>query len=153
MATQTFHGSCHCGTLRYEAELDLAAGTGKCNCSYCWKTRNWSIGIKPEQFRWIAGEQDAGRYGFAPDSKNAHVFCKRCGIRIGTTGYVAAREGLVRPGIAAPAAVAAPILIGLGRLVRERHLASDTVGGWLAGTAIAAGLAGGYELARESVAT
>ena len=70
-----------------------------------------------------------------------------------TTGYVAAREGLVRPGIAAPAAVAAPILIGLGRLVRERHLASDTVGGWLAGTAIAAGLAGGYELARESVAT
>lgn len=65
-----------------------------------------------------------------------------------TTGYVAAREGLVRPGIAAPAAGAAPIVIGLGRLVRERHLASDTLGGWLAGSALAAALAGAYELAR-----
>ena len=65
-----------------------------------------------------------------------------------TTGYVAVREDLVSPGIAAPAAGAAPIVIGLGRLVRERHLASDTVGGWLAGTALAAALAGAYELAR-----
>ena len=65
-----------------------------------------------------------------------------------TTGYVAVREGLARPAIAAPAAAVAPIVIGLGRLVRERHLASDTVGGWLAGTSIAAALAGAYELAR-----
>lgn len=67
-----------------------------------------------------------------------------------TTGYVAVREGLARPAIAAPAAGVAPIVIGLGRLARERHLASDTVGGWLAGTSIAAALAGAYELARES---
>jgi hypothetical protein len=66
-----------------------------------------------------------------------------------TTGYVAVREGLARPAIAAPAAAAAPIVIGLGRLVRERHLASDTVGGWLAGTSLAAALAGAYEVARQ----
>jgi hypothetical protein len=88
MATQTFHGSCHCKLLRYEADLDLAEGTGKCNCSYCWKDRNWSIGIKPEQFRWIAGESDAGRYSFRPGSTSSHVFCKGCGVRIGTTGVI-----------------------------------------------------------------
>jgi membrane-associated phospholipid phosphatase len=65
-----------------------------------------------------------------------------------TTGYVVAREGIAPAGIALPAAGVAPILVGLARLVREKHLASDTIGGWLAGTALAAALAGGYELAR-----
>ena len=88
MASQTFHGSCHCKQLKYEADLDLAQGTGKCNCSYCWKSRNWSMGIKPEQFRWLSGEAEAGRYGFHPDSQNHHVFCRNCGVRIGTTGNV-----------------------------------------------------------------
>lgn len=66
-----------------------------------------------------------------------------------TTGYVVVREGLARPRIVAPAAALAPVVVGLGRLVREKHLASDTIGGWLAGTSIAAALAGAYEVARE----
>jgi hypothetical protein len=88
MATQTFHGSCHCKRLQYEADIDLDQGTDKCNCSYCWKVRNWSARIKPEQFRWISGEAESGGYGFQPGSKNAHVFCKNCGVRIGTSGYI-----------------------------------------------------------------
>jgi undecaprenyl-diphosphatase len=66
-----------------------------------------------------------------------------------TTAYVVAREGLARPRIVAPAAALAPLVVGLGRLVREKHLASDTLGGWLAGASIAAAHAGAYELARE----
>jgi membrane-associated phospholipid phosphatase len=61
-----------------------------------------------------------------------------------TTGYVVAREGII-----GPAAAATPIVVGLGRLVREKHLASDTIGGWLAGASIAAALAGVYEVARR----
>ena len=64
------------------------------------------------------------------------------------TGYVITREGIAVPSIALPVAGAAPVVVGLGRLVREKHLASDTVGGWLAGTAVAAMLAGSYELTR-----
>ena len=88
MAKKTYHGSCHCRRIRYEADLDLAAGTGKCNCSYCWKARAWNIGIKPSDFRLLSGEADRGQYGFRQNSQNHHVFCKNCGVRVYTEGDI-----------------------------------------------------------------
>src|SRR5215208_6689671 len=38
-----------------------------------------------------------------------------------TTGYVVAREGIAPPAVALPLAGVAPVLVGLGRLVREKH--------------------------------
>jgi undecaprenyl-diphosphatase len=63
-------------------------------------------------------------------------------------GYVATREGVVRAAHAWPLAVAAPAAVGFSRLVREKHLASDVLGGWLVGIALAATTAAVYELAR-----
>jgi hypothetical protein len=34
-----YKGSCHCGRVRFECEVDLAGGTSKCNCSICTKSR------------------------------------------------------------------------------------------------------------------
>jgi membrane-associated phospholipid phosphatase len=65
-----------------------------------------------------------------------------------TAGYVVAREELVRPRLAWLVAGVAPAAVGVSRLVREKHLASDVVGGWLAGATLAALAAGSYELAR-----
>ena len=88
MAKQTYHGSCHCRRIRFEADLDLAAGTGKCNCTYCWKSRAWNIGIKPSDFRLLSGESDRRSYGFRENSQNHHVFCGTCGIRVYTEGDI-----------------------------------------------------------------
>jgi hypothetical protein len=79
MAMKTYHGSCHCKRVTFEADLDLEKGTGKCNCTFCWKTRNWSVIGKPEQLRLLTGKDDLTDYS---KSDFAHfLFCKHCGVR------------------------------------------------------------------------
>jgi hypothetical protein len=87
---QTYTGGCHCGAVRYEADMDLSQGTLKCNCSICRKTRAWLVGIGADDFRLLKGQEALSDYQFG--SKNIHhLFCKHCGVK--SFGRAAAGPG------------------------------------------------------------
>jgi len=85
MTEKLYHGSCHCGAVRFGARIDLDNGTYRCNCSHCAKARSWFTLVAPEKFTLIAGEDVQQEYSWVPpgrEAANLHFrFCKICGVR------------------------------------------------------------------------
>ncbi|MBE0626973.1 MAG: GFA family protein [Burkholderiales bacterium] len=75
---KTYRESCHCGAVKFEADLDLAQSSFRCNCSICRRTRFWPAVAKPESFRLLSGEAELTQCLFHT-RKNQHYYCKHCG--------------------------------------------------------------------------
>ena len=90
MSIQQLHGSCHCRAVKYEAQVDLAEGSLRCNCSLCSKARAWFAFVPGERFRLTQGEDVLSHYRWTPSGKTEpfldYAFCSRCGIRVYGTG-------------------------------------------------------------------
>ena len=90
MSLKHIFGSCHCGAVRYEADVDLSKGTFRCNCSICTKARAWFTFAGGEQFHLLDGESNMSSYQWTPPGRPSpgltYRFCKTCGVRIYATG-------------------------------------------------------------------
>ncbi|HWA76985.1 MAG TPA: GFA family protein [Polyangiaceae bacterium] len=83
---KTYIGGCHCGAVRFEAELDPNQGT-KCNCSICTKKAFYGVVVKPSRFRLLSGETSLADYQFNTKMMH-HQFCTRCGIHTFGRGHL-----------------------------------------------------------------
>ncbi len=92
MPVKTYKGSCHCGAVRFEADLDLEEGSNRCNCSYCAKVRAWFAFAKgPERFRLLHGAGVAEYRWTPPGAPEPHLtftFCRTCGVRTFAQGQL-----------------------------------------------------------------
>jgi hypothetical protein len=82
-----YEGSCHCGAVRFEVELDLSKGGGRCNCSICQRVAQFGSMVKPAAFRLLAGEGNLGIYEWGQKISRRH-FCKTCGVHCFGAGHL-----------------------------------------------------------------
>lgn len=73
------HGSCHCGAVQFDAELDLAE-VATCNCSICGRTGAIMAFLPADRLSAVAGEDKLTDYQFGKKAIH-HVFCSICGVR------------------------------------------------------------------------
>ena len=74
----TYHGSCHCGSVQFAIEADLSR-LAHCNCSLCIKKGALFTYVSPEAFRLLRGQSALRLYQFNTKI-SSHYFCKHCGI-------------------------------------------------------------------------
>lgn len=75
---KTYHGSCHCGAVKFEVDTSLQP-VMRCNCSLCRRKGALMHRVEPEQFRLLQGQDTLSLYQFHTHTAK-HYFCSQCGI-------------------------------------------------------------------------
>lgn len=73
-------GGCHCGAVRFEAEVPQAVEVLDCNCSICFMTGFRHVMVPHKDFRVLSGQDQLTSYRFGTGAAN-HLFCSICGIK------------------------------------------------------------------------
>ena len=75
-----YHGSCHCGAVRFAVEAPERLEVERCNCSICSKAGFLHLIVPANQFELLAGSDALSTYTFNTGVAK-HTFCRRCGIK------------------------------------------------------------------------
>jgi hypothetical protein len=73
-------GSCHCGNVRYEVDIDLTQPVITCNCSMCGRSGTMLAFVPAAAFTLLRGDEMLSEYRFNKQVIG-HLFCKNCGIK------------------------------------------------------------------------
>jgi len=79
-ALTTVAGGCHCGAVRFEADVDRNCNVLVCNCSICKMSGFQHLIVPAERFSLVAGKQHLKEYRFRTKTA-CHLFCSRCGVK------------------------------------------------------------------------
>jgi hypothetical protein len=75
------HGGCHCGAVRFEAELpEPPVPALDCNCSVCSMTGFLHVMVPHDRFELITGRDALASYRFGTGAAE-HFFCSTCGVK------------------------------------------------------------------------
>jgi hypothetical protein len=85
------HGECHCGQIKFEAEIDESA-VRICHCTDCQNLTGSAyrvnVATRKGSFRLLAGKPKAYVKTAESGTKRAHGFCPECGTPIYSTADV-----------------------------------------------------------------
>jgi hypothetical protein len=88
MATRTHTGTCQCGRVRYEAEIDLGAVAARGHDP----REPWTVLIRPTAFRLLSGWSDLADDQFGT-LIGLNQSCRYCGIRPFGKGHLKSLGG------------------------------------------------------------
>jgi hypothetical protein len=73
-------GGCHCGKVRFAAEVPEAVEVLDCNCSICRMTGFRHLIVPHQDFTLASGDQALVSYRFNTGAAE-HLFCGTCGVK------------------------------------------------------------------------
>jgi hypothetical protein len=75
-----YTGGCHCGAVRFEAEMNLEK-TIKCNCSHCYIKGLVLAFVPSEKVTLLTPDAALSEYQFNKYHIH-HMFCPVCGVEV-----------------------------------------------------------------------
>ena len=79
MAVEHYTGSCQCGAVAYEVDVDISEPVA-CNCSRCRRLGSLLAFAPRSAFTLVRGEDATTEYLFNKHTIH-HLFCATCGIQ------------------------------------------------------------------------
>ena len=89
MAVQHYTGSCQCGAVAFEVDVDIASPIA-CNCSRCRRLGSILAFAPRADFTLLRGEGATTEYLFNKGAIH-HLFCSTCGIE--SFAFAKGRDG------------------------------------------------------------